>query len=48
MNIPTLILAAIAVLMIGTMAFGLTLVVRSYLRYRGKRAITCPKSRMGT
>jgi len=43
MNIPTLILAAIAVLMIVAVAFGLTMAVRSYLRYRGKRVITCPK-----
>jgi len=44
MNIPTLILAAIAVLMIVAVAFGLTMAVRSYLRYRGKRVITCPET----
>jgi len=33
----------IAVLMIGAVAFGLTWAVRSYLRYRGKRVVNCPK-----
>ena len=44
MNIPTLILAATAVLMFVAVAFGLTMTVRSYLRYRGKRVITCPET----
>ena len=44
MNIPTLILAAIAVLMIVAVAFGLTMALCSYLRYRGKRVITCPET----
>ena len=30
--------------MIGAVAFGLTMAVRSYLRYRGKQAITCPET----
>ena len=44
MNISTLILAAIAVLLIGAVGFGLTMGVRAYLRYRGKRVITCPET----
>jgi hypothetical protein len=42
-NIPTLILAAIAVRMIVAAAFRLTMAVRSYLRYSDKRVITCPE-----
>jgi hypothetical protein len=30
--------------MIVAVAFGLTMAVRSYLRYRGKRVITCPET----
>ena len=44
MNIPARILAAIAVLLIVAVAFGLTMAVRSYLRYRAKRVITCPET----
>ena len=40
MNTPTLILAAIAVRTIVAVAFGLTMAVRSYLRYRGKRFLS--------
>jgi hypothetical protein len=36
-NISSLILAAIAVLMVGAVAFGLTMSVRACLRYHGKR-----------
>jgi hypothetical protein len=42
MNISSLLLAAIAVLLSG--AVGLTMGVRAYLRYRGKRVITSPET----
>ena len=42
MNISSLLLAAIAVLLSG--AVGLTMAVRAYLRYRGKRVITSPET----
>lgn len=46
MNFSTLILAVIiAVLLLGTVAFALTMAVGSYLRYRGKRVITCPETK---
>jgi hypothetical protein len=44
MNISTLILAEIAVLLIGAVAFAVTMAVRAYSRYRGKRVITCPET----
>jgi hypothetical protein len=44
MNISSLILAAIAVLLSGAVAFGPTMAVRAYLRYRGKRVITSPET----
>jgi hypothetical protein len=44
MNISSLILAAIAVLLSGAVAFDLTMAVRAYLRYRGKRVIACPET----
>jgi hypothetical protein len=39
-----LILAAIVVLLIGGMVFGVGLGVRTYLRYRGQRLVTCPET----
>ncbi len=44
MSLPTLLLAAIVVLLVGAVAFGMTFALRTYLRYRGKRVITCPES----
>ena len=39
-----LILAMFIVLAVGAVVFGLTVALRTYLRYRGKRVITCPET----
>ncbi|MFI5107197.1 MAG: hypothetical protein ACHP79_19910 [Terriglobales bacterium] len=44
MNLASLILAAILVLLLSAAAFALTMAIRTYLRYRGKRLITCPET----
>jgi hypothetical protein len=44
MVLTNLILAAILVLMIGAIAFGLIRVIQTYLRYRGQRVVTCPEN----
>lgn len=44
MVLTNLILAAILVLVIGSMVFGGVLAFRSYLRYRGRRLVTCPET----
>lgn len=44
MILSNLILAAVLVLLIGTLIFGITLGVRNYLRYRGQRLVTCPET----
>ncbi|MGB7437850.1 MAG: hypothetical protein WBR26_05370 [Candidatus Acidiferrum sp.] len=42
--ITNLILAAILVLLIGTIVFGVVFAFRTYLRYRGQRLVTCPET----
>ena len=44
MVLTNLILAAILVLVIGSIVFGGALAFRNYLRYRGKRLVTCPET----
>jgi hypothetical protein len=44
MILSNLILAAILVLLIGSMVFGIALGFRTYLRYRGQRLVTCPET----
>jgi hypothetical protein len=44
MILTNLILAAVLVLLIGTLVFGITLALRAYLRYRGERLVTCPET----
>jgi hypothetical protein len=44
MNLSILILAAITVVLVGAVAVGLTVAVRAYMKYRGKRVITCPET----
>jgi len=44
MILTNLILAAILVLLIGTIVFGAVVAVRNYLRYRGQRLVTCPET----
>jgi hypothetical protein len=44
MILTNLILAAILVLLVGTLVFGIAMSFRTYLRYRGKRIITCPET----
>jgi len=44
MLLTDLILAAILVLMVGAIVFGLAKVFQTYLRYRGQRVITCPET----
>jgi len=44
MNLSPLIFAAITVVLIGAVALGVAKALRSYLRYRGKRVITCPET----
>jgi hypothetical protein len=45
MIVGNLIVAAILVVLIGNVAFGLYLAVRTYMRYRGKRLVTCPETK---
>ena len=44
MVLTNLILAAILVLMLGAVVFGLMRVFQTYLRYRGQRVVTCPET----
>ncbi len=44
MILTNLILAAILALLIGMIAFGITVAFRAYLRYRGQRLVTCPET----
>ena len=44
MVLTNLILAAIMVVLIGGSVFGMVLAVRTYLRYRGQRLVTCPET----
>jgi hypothetical protein len=44
MILTNLILAAILVLLVGSLAFGIGLGLRTYLRYRGERLVTCPET----
>lgn len=44
MVLGNLIFAAILVVLIGSLAFGIGLAVRTYLRYRGERLVTCPET----
>jgi hypothetical protein len=44
MVLTNLILAAILVLGIGAVVFGVTIGLRAYLRYRGERLVTCPET----
>ena len=46
MVLTNLILAAIAVLIIGAIIYGGVQVFRAYLRYRGQRVITCPETQL--
>jgi hypothetical protein len=45
MGLTNVIFAAILVVLIGSMVFGLGLALRTYLRYRGKRLVTCPETK---
>jgi hypothetical protein len=44
MVLTDLILAAILVLMVGAIAFGLAKVLQTYAKYRGQRVVTCPET----
>ena len=44
MVFSNLILAAVIVLVAGAVTFGLTVALRTYVKYRGKRLITCPET----
>jgi hypothetical protein len=44
MVLGNLILAAVFVLLAGTLVFGMIVGVRNYLRYRGQRLVTCPET----
>ena len=44
MILSNLILAAILVLVIGTIVFGAAVAFRTYVRYRGQRLVTCPET----
>ncbi|HKN24871.1 MAG TPA: hypothetical protein VJX72_08500 [Candidatus Acidoferrum sp.] len=44
MILSNLILAAILVLVIGSIVFGAAVAFRTYLRYRGQRLVTCPET----
>ncbi|MGB7847048.1 MAG: hypothetical protein WBL63_15640 [Candidatus Acidiferrum sp.] len=44
MNLTNLVLAAILVLVIGAVVFGLAMAFRTFLRYRGQRLVTCPET----
>jgi len=44
MSLSNLILGAIVILVGGSVIYGLSLAVRMFLRYRGKRVITCPET----
>src|SRR6516164_10709549 len=44
MILANLILAAIFVLVIGGIVFGMAMAFSSYLRYRGQRLVTCPET----
>jgi len=42
--ITNLVLAAVLVLVIGAIAFGVSMAFRAYVRYRGERIVTCPET----
>lgn len=44
MILANLILAAILVLLIGTLVFVVAMALRTYLHYRGQRLVTCPET----
>lgn len=44
MVLANLILAAVLVLLVGSLVYGLTLAFRTFLRYRGERLVTCPET----
>ena len=44
MVFSNLILAMIVVLAAGAVVFGLTVALRTYVKYRGQRVITCPET----
>jgi hypothetical protein len=44
MAISNLILATIIVLAVGAIVFGLTVALRTFVKYRGERVITCPET----
>jgi hypothetical protein len=44
MVLTNLIVAAILVLMVGAIGYGLAQVFRTYLKYRGQRVVTCPET----
>jgi hypothetical protein len=44
MVFSNLIVALIVVLAVGAVVFGLTVALRTYLKYRGQRVITCPET----
>ena len=44
MVFSNLILAMIVVLAVGAVVFGLTVALRTYVKYRGERVITCPET----
>jgi hypothetical protein len=44
MVLTNLILAAVSVLVIGAIVFGVSMAFRAYLKYRGQRLVTCPET----
>jgi len=44
MILGNLILAAVLVILVATLAYGITVGARDYMRYRGKRLVTCPET----
>lgn len=44
MIFTNLVLAAILVALIGAMVFGVAMTLRTYLRFRGERLVTCPET----
>ncbi len=45
MTLSNLIVAAIIVVLLGSVAFGFVVALRTYLRYRGERLVTCPETK---
>jgi hypothetical protein len=44
MTLSNLVFAAVSVLVIGAIVFGVSMAFRAYLRYRGERLVTCPET----